>query len=104
MKTIRSKEEREQQYQQLANLMLENKDYRSDCWKCIREFYRRYHHVSIDEAIDKPITSISTVERDWRKLRENNPKLKEKELDQAEYKQTALDSVVIKEDGAVRIL
>lgn len=103
MRTVRTKEEKEKQCQELANLMLENKEYRNDCWKCVKEFYQRYYCMTLNEAIESQVTSISTVERDWRKLRENNPNLKDKELSQDEYKQTALDSVVVK-DGSVKIL
>ena len=101
MRTVRTAEEREHQREQLACLMLANRDYRNDCWKCIRAFYREYHGLSLDEVIDTQVTSISTMEREWRKLREKNPKLKDKELSQDEYKQIALDNPVIEKDGTI---
>jgi hypothetical protein len=104
MRTVRTDEERLRQYQQLTDLMLEDKDCRNDVWRCIKKFFKTYHNCTIDDAIEMPITSISTLERDWRKLRENNPKLKDLELSQVEYKQTALDSVVVEKDGKVRLL
>lgn len=104
MRTVRTDEERLRQYQQLTNLMLEDKELCNNCWKCVRAFYRSYYGCTIDEAIDMPVPSISTVERDYRKIKENNPKLKDLELSQAEYKQTALDSVIVEKDGSVRLL
>lgn len=101
MKVVRTAEEREIQRKELANIMLENKEYRNDCWKCIREFYQRYHGLTLDEVIDTQMTSLSTMEREWRKLRETNPKLKDKELSQDEYKQIALDNPVIEKDGEI---
>ena len=104
MKTVRTAEEREEQRKQLANLMLSNKDYRNDCWRCIKAFYQEYHGLTLDEAVETQVTSISTMEREWRKLRETNPNLKDKELDQAEYKQIALDKPVIEKDGSIKLL
>ena len=105
MKLVRTKQERLQDYQWLANLMLENKEYKNNCWKCVKEFYKRYYHVTLDEAAgNNAYTQPSTIERDWRKLRENNPKLKDLELSQDDYKQTALDSVVIDKNGVASIL
>lgn len=105
MRTVRTKKERENQYQQLTDLLENNKDFRNDCWKCVKQFYLTYFGKTLDEVVEcSGIPSISTVERDWRKLRENNPKLKDKELDQAEYKQVALDSVVVEKGGKARLL
>ncbi len=101
----RTKEQRLEDYQRLANLMLENNEYKNNCWKCVKEFYRRYYKATLDEvAENNAYTALSTIEREWRKIRENNPKLKDKELSQDDYKQTALDSVVINKDGEVEML
>ncbi len=101
----RTKEQRLKDYQRLTNLMLENNEYKNNCWKCVKEFYRRYYKATLDEvAENNAYTALSTIEREWRKIRENNPKLKDKELSQDDYKQTALDTVVVNKDGEVEML
>lgn len=105
MKLMRTKEERLRDYQRLTNLMLEDNEYKNNCWKCVKEFYKRYYHATLDDvAGNSSYTQPSTVERDWRKLRENNPKLRDLELSQDDFKQTALDSAVVDKNGTVSII
>lgn len=102
---MRTGEEKQRHYQVLSDLMMANKEYKNNPWKCIKAFYKQEYKITLDDAIEcHSIPSIATIERDWRKIRENNPKLKDEELSKEEFLQTALDTVIIDNAGKARII
>lgn len=101
-----TREERKKAYQQMAQLMIERPLYVQHTWKCVQDFYKYYYSTTLDEVAGgfvKDVPSISTVERWYRKILENNPWIKERG-DVTEYKEIALDTIVVEKDGQVKLL
>lgn len=101
-----TREERTIAYQNLAHMMIKRPILVKDTWRCVQEFYRTFYSTTLDSVADgytQNVPNISTVERWYRKILEVNRWIKERG-DEAEYKEIALDTVVIEKDGQVRLL
>lgn len=101
-----TKEERKNAYQKMAQLMIERPAYVKNTWRCVQDFYKYYYDTTLDMVASGykcNVPNISTVERWYRKILENNPWIKERG-EVGDYKEIALDTVVVEKDGQVKLL
>lgn len=83
---------KEEEYKQIADVLLSSDVYRNNNAKAIQCFYKRYYGITMDEAINRlDVPSLFTIERKIRKLKQVNHKLQGKNQSQDDFKEIGLE-------------
>ena len=79
---------KEEEYRQLANILLSDECYRNNNALCIQRFYQIRYGVTLDHAVSRyDLPSIFTIERKIRKLKQVNHALKGNNQSQEDFKE-----------------